>query len=103
VNQKRVLKNQRKELLVALEKSRTRLAVAIAAESKITPLDRWQYYLDTADRMRRCIKKLRHADFNGEPGLKDWNRALYALRQLPVHDTAWHLCRFLGEIVAMLE
>jgi hypothetical protein len=92
-----------RELLFALERARTRLAVAIATESKSTTLDRWQYYLDTADRMGRFVKRLRKTDLDIGSELKDCTRALQALKQLSVQDTALQLCRILGDIVAGLE
>jgi hypothetical protein len=93
-----------KELLLALESARTRLAVAIAAETKSTPLDRWQYYLDTADRMRRCIRKLRRSDFDASPPApQDLTGVIDALRRLPVQGKAQRLCKILGDIVTGLE
>jgi hypothetical protein len=92
-----------RELLFALERARTRLAIAIATESKSTTLDRWQYYLDTAERMGRFVKRLRKADIDTGRELKDYTRALQALKRLSVQDTALQLCRILGAIVAELE
>ena len=40
-----------------------RFSVAIAMEAKSTPRDRWEYYLETTDRMGRFIKRLRNTDF----------------------------------------
>ncbi len=92
-----------KELLLALECARTRLAVAVAAETKSTPLHRWQYYLDTADRMRRYIATLRRRTFDAPPPPQAMVRAIEALKHLPVQDQALRLCQLLGDIVTELE
>ena len=92
-----------RELLLALESARMRLAVAIAAETKSTPPDQWQYYLDTSDRMRRFIGKLRKKRFDVLQQPQDWIRVTEALKQLPVQDKAPRLCRILQDIVAELE
>ena len=89
--------------MLALELARTRLAVTIAAETKSTPLDRWQYYLDTADRMCRFMRKMRKEGFPAVREPEDWICALEALRHFPVHDKALRLCQILGDIVTGLE
>ena len=91
------------ELLFALESARTRLAIAIAAETKSTPADQWNYYLDMSNRICRLTKKLRVSGQDWVPRLNDWNRVLNALRQISVHDKARPLCRVLEDIVAELE
>jgi hypothetical protein len=92
-----------RELLQALESARTRLAIAIAVETKSTPADQWNYYLDTANRICRLTKKLRTAEDGGACRLNDWVRALDALRQIPAHDKARPLCQVIEGIVAELE
>jgi hypothetical protein len=92
-----------RELLFALESARTRLAIAIATETKSTPVDQWHYYLDAANRICRLTKRLRAAGHDEVPRLNDWSRALNALRQIPIHDKARPLCRVLEDIVAALE
>ena len=52
----------KKELLHALETARSRLAIAIAEESKSTPWDLRRHYLDTADYMRRFALSLRNGE-----------------------------------------
>jgi len=91
-----------RELVLALERARTRLAVAIASETKSTPPDRWRYYLDTSDRMRRFIKRLRagSGELQEHP---DWERALEALRRLPPQGKASQLCRILRDIVSEFQ
>ena len=92
-----------RELLSALESARTRLAVAMAAETKSTPLDRWQYYLDTTDRMYRYIKKLRQSDIAVSLAPQDLDQAIKSLRQLPDDDKAMRLCKMIRDIVTVLE
>jgi hypothetical protein len=101
--QDRTSKSVHRELLLALESARTRLAVAIAAETKSTPLDQWRYYLDTADRIRRFARKLRRRGFDVPQEFQDWIRALEALKRLPMQDKALRLCQILIDIVAELE
>jgi len=91
-----------RELLVAMESVRTRLAVAMAAESKSTTQAAWQYYLETDDQIRRLTKALRG---NGGPavaGSRECLRALESLRQLSAEGNALGLCRELREIVSEL-
>jgi hypothetical protein len=101
--QDRALKEIHRELLLAFESARTRLAVSIAAETKSTPLDRWRYYLETADRMCRFMKKMRKQGFHAVRKPEDWVCALETLRHLPVQDRALRLCQLLGDIVTGLE
>jgi hypothetical protein len=91
-----------KELLRALESARTRLAIAIAEETKSTPRSRRQYYLDTADQLRTCIGRLRKVDGDLERDYESWALALQALKQLPVQNNAFQLCLKLREIVTDL-
>jgi hypothetical protein len=91
------------ELLFALESARMRLSVAIAMEAKSTPRDRWQYYLETTDRMGRFIKKLRKTDFELQRDPRGWVRALETLCNLPIQGRASRLCEALREIVMELD
>jgi|WetSurMetagenome_2_1015567.scaffolds.fasta_scaffold694001_2 hypothetical protein len=93
----------RRELLFALESARTRLAIAIAAETKSTLPKQLHQYLETADRMCRLIRSLRKAGYDRTPGQINWLRALNSLKQLPVHDKAQLLCDALGNIAEDLE
>jgi hypothetical protein len=90
-------------LLLALEAARTRLAVAVAAETKSTPPERWQYYFEISERTRRLIKGLRNA--NSEmPLLKQrWTEAIESLKQIPAQSKAAQICKLLGDIVTALE
>ncbi len=99
-----------KELVFALESARTRLAIAIAAESRCTPLESRRYYLDTEDRMRRCLKELRASEGTGAPDASRCNRALAMLQALPglvnrktSIEGAQQLCRLLTDVLTGLE
>jgi hypothetical protein len=92
----------RKELALALESTRSRFAIAIASEKKYTLPVRWQYYMETADRMRKPIRRLRSEKDDGL-GLKGLAGALEMLRGLPLHAQAHQLCQTIQEIIAELE
>ena len=98
------------ELMVTLEMARTRLAVNMAAEAKATPAKRWQYYLETADLLRRCLKELRKP----AEAVSQWHssrlRALEVLKQLPgfsiqqwCYGDTLIFCRILREAVAQIN
>jgi hypothetical protein len=99
----RIAPKIQKELVLALESARTRLSIAIALESKSTPRERWRYYLDTADHVSRCVKRLRKADFDSKPVSQGWIRALDILKHLPTQNKALRLCQILGEIMVKIE
>jgi hypothetical protein len=91
------------DLIVALESARTRLSIAIAAQSKSTPPALWRHYLDTADRVRRFMRKLRQN--GGETAMisrKD-GHVREALRQIAEENDARRLCQILEDIVSALE
>jgi hypothetical protein len=79
------------------------MAVAIAAEAKSTPPERWQYYFEISERTRRFIKGLRNA--NSEmPQLKQRRtEAMESLKKIPAQSEAAKICKLLGDIVAALE
>ncbi len=98
------------DLLKALERARTRLAVAIAAETKTTPLNRWNYYLETAEQVRRCLKQLRALPRPNTKCGAAWLPALESLRQLPPrpeprsrHGEAQLLCQRLRSVLSQLD
>ena len=76
------------ELLHSLEQARTRLAVAIATESKATPLERIRYYRETDEKVHRCVRELRSLRRSGVEGQQGWQEALSALKRLlaPEYD-----------------
>jgi hypothetical protein len=92
-----------RELVIAFESARMRLSVAIASETKSTPRDRWRYYLDTTDQVRRFIRKLRKADLEKLPGSQGWVKALEKLGRLPIQSQALRLCQILRDIMMELE
>jgi chromatin segregation and condensation protein Rec8/ScpA/Scc1 (kleisin family) len=98
-----------RDLLYALERARSRLAVAIAAENKVTPRRRWRHYLETEDRMRRCVQEIRRRHDPGLEKQSDCLQVLNLLRQpFPAADRhaegeAQLLCRRLYEVLAIVE
>ncbi len=98
-----------RELLIAIERTRSQLAVAIAAENKSTPRERWRHFLATEDRMRRCVREIRR-HHRQDPGKRyDWIQALNLLKQpLPAGERehsgrAILLCQRLHEVLAIIE
>jgi len=94
-------KKLHKELLLALESARTRLAIVIASEKKTTLPSRWQYYLDTTDQIGLSIRALRRAAAN-DLALASWTRALETLKKISSDEQADQLCRTLREVVKAL-
>ena len=70
------------ELVQALEAARSRLAIAVAADSKMTPLSQRRLYLETDARLRRCLRKLRARQWPGRSGHNDWIECLESLTRL---------------------
>jgi hypothetical protein len=94
----------RRDLLFAMETARSRLAVAIAEESKSTPVDRRRHYMDTADRIQLHIRKLRD-ERDGDETLcpQDWIPALEELRKISLKDGAQNLCECICRIMTVFE
>ena len=93
-------------LFHALERARTLFAVAVAAERRTTPPDKWRHYQETEDLMRRVLKDLRSERWSG----MTWSQAIEALRKIPDpydqqagHAEAQVLCRQLREAMTRLE
>jgi hypothetical protein len=97
-----VEKKLKKDLLLALESARTRLAIAIASEKKCTLPARWQYFLDTADKMGLSIKDLRKTEADAFT-LGSWISALEMLKKIPAHEQAYQFCRNLRDVVSEIE
>jgi hypothetical protein len=98
-----------RDLLHALERARSRLAVAIAAENKYTPRERWRHYLETEDRMRRCVREIRQSC---NPSLEKQRDCLQVLSLLmqpfpadggEAEGEAQRLCRRCYEVLAIIE
>lgn len=77
--------------------------MAIASETKSTPPDRMQYYLDTADKARLFTRSLRRLNGDFVQENNDWAHALEDLRRLPAQGEALQLCRMLRNIVTRDE
>lgn len=98
-----------KELLVALERARGRLAVAIAAENKITPRERWRHYLETEDRMRKVVREIRSRCGRSYRKPFAWLQVMEVLnRPLPPTDEwaggeASELCDRLHRVLEIME
>ncbi len=98
-----------RELLHAMERARTRLAVAIATEHKATRREQWDHYLATAERMRNCVREIRQRRIPGTAMQTGWFHALDLLRQ-PLPDgedestgEAGRLCRRLHDVMRVLS
>lgn len=92
-----------REVLLAIESARTRFAIAMAVESKTTPLSLWNLYRDTEDRMRRFAKKLRKDEFDERQDVQGWARALEVLMRLPKQGEALSFHQILNEVAEELE
>ncbi|MGA2264200.1 MAG: hypothetical protein ABSH28_22545 [Acidobacteriota bacterium] len=98
-----------RELLHAMENARSRLAVAVASENKATPRERWRYYLETEDRMRRCVREIRRNSNHSIGRQFEWLRALDLLKQpLPADERqsrgeAQLLCQRIYDVLAIIE
>ena len=93
-------------LFHALERARTLFAIAVAAERRTTPPDKWRHYQETEDRMRLVLKELRSERWLD----MTWMQAIDTLRRIPDpydqppgHTEAQVLCRQLREVLARLE
>jgi hypothetical protein len=98
------------DLVGALERVRTKLAIAVAADSKITPLDQWRFYMETECRMRRCLKELRSLARLGAEPAASWCQARESLGRLRLgrdastaRDSIREICLSLHAIVEQLE
>jgi hypothetical protein len=98
-----------RELLFAMERARSRLAVAIAAETKRTSRERWRHYLETADRIRRCVRQIRQGGVETRAWQFGCLEALDLLtRPLPEEDPeipseAFALCQRLYTVLEIME
>lgn len=98
-----------RELLFAMERARSRLAVAIASESKATPRERWRQYLETEDRMRKCVREIRRYYSRNYGRRFCWPQVLDLLREpLPAEDRksrgeAQLLHQRLSEVLQIVE
>ena len=98
------------DLILALENARTHFVVAVALEQKSTSRRLWRVYLETEDRLRRCLKALRVLDQVRCAGSRQCALALEALarspdpaERQPGQGDASHLYFMLQEVLAQLE
>jgi|WetSurMetagenome_2_1015567.scaffolds.fasta_scaffold05943_5 hypothetical protein len=98
------------DLISALENVRTRFAVAVALEQKSTTRRLWRGYLETEDRLRRCLKALRILGQSACAGSRQCALAFEALirrsdsgRHEPGNGEAQHLFWMLQEVLVHLE
>jgi hypothetical protein len=83
--------------------------VAIATENKRTPRRRWQQYLETENRMRRCVSEIRRTAGRNPEKSTGWAQALCLLKQPlapPGQESyvdAQLLCQRLYEVLAVIE
>jgi hypothetical protein len=68
------------DLVRALERARSRFAVAVAMESKRITSERLRQLMETEREMRQWVKELRC--FPGDSADPDWNEAIRAARSL---------------------
>jgi hypothetical protein len=95
-------------LLNVLEHARTRFAVAVAVESKTTPVDQWNQYLRTEDQLRCIVKKLRVLRRLGTNGDSKWNELAESVgrtQNLPpaTHSEAQLLCEQLRAVMEKIN
>jgi hypothetical protein len=92
-----------------MENARSRLAVAVASENKLTPRERWRHYLETGDRMRRCVREIRRNSNRSIGKQFEWLRALDLLKQpLPAKEREYRgeaqlLCQRIYDVLAIIE
>jgi len=95
------------EVVQALEAARSRLAIAVAADSKMTPLSERKFYLETDARLRRCLRELRARQWQGLRGQSTWTECLESLTLLLSEGVnrgrSHRMCARLGEILSRLE
>jgi hypothetical protein len=93
-------------LVQALEAARSRLAIAVAADSKLTPPSQRKLYLETDARLRRCLRELRVRQWPGLTG-KSWEEGLENLSRLLSEGVSrgrsHRMCTRLAEILSQLE
>ncbi|HSW39384.1 MAG TPA: hypothetical protein VLL97_07825 [Acidobacteriota bacterium] len=101
--QTRLSVDTHRDLLIALESARTRLAVAMAVEYKSTPPARWRYYLATADRMTAVVRRLRAS--GGEIQCKEWSPGdvVAILKSVGADNNPARICRIFGKIADEME
>lgn len=103
-----ICRRAHKDLVQALERARSRLAIAAATDARLTPLKRRRDYLELEERIRRCLKELRlrqHAEKHLPAAVASGllHQVLSALRRETGYGDAQELCQQLQEILLSLE
>lgn len=98
-----------RELVLALERARSRLAVVMASEGKAALLWHWKRYVETDLRMRRSLQLLRKTPLADPQRFASWANALENLKRLPVSQAYSHqgltvrFCTQLADVLETLE
>lgn len=88
--------------LSELEAVRSRLAIAIAADSQRTPPGQRRGYLETADRMRQCVQKYKRGVPRSLSPKGNW-LVKRILGDTSLEGDARRFCRIVGNIIEELE
>jgi hypothetical protein len=103
-----ICRRAHKDLMQALERARSRLAIAAATDARLTPLKRRRDYMEMEERIRRCLKELRlrqhterHLPSAVASGLL--HQLSSTLRRETGYGDAHKLCQQLQEILLCLE
>ncbi len=96
------------DLILALQRARSRFAVAVAADTKVTPLRRRAEYQAADERLRLYLRQLRLGrEIRDRNPSGNANEALGCLRELlrcrPEPLATPELCRQLLEVIGRLE
>lgn len=100
---RRTLARRNRDLLVAFESARTRLAVLIALERKSSTLEHRRRYEETSEQIRRFTRKLRKAEFDGYARQRESIHALEVLGGASLPSEAAPFCRVLDELLDQLQ
>ena len=99
-----------RRVLFALERTRSRLAVAFAAESKRTYAIRWHAYVAIDDRVRQFLRRLRAGRVQDPCDPAEWADALEKLENLqpvttpdPGQGSAQLLSQRIADALAKLD
>jgi hypothetical protein len=96
------------DVIRVFETARSRLAVAVAADSKITPPGQRECYRETDQRLRRCLRDLRSLHRLELSEFVHWSDNVAALRSLlasfsPGKGRSRELCVRLQDVLARVE
>lgn len=100
---RRTLARRNRDLLVAFESARTRLAVLIALERKSSTMEDRRRYDETSEGVRRFTRRLRKAEFDALAKQYESIHALQVLTGASLPSEAAPFCRMLDELLCQLE